>query len=88
MSFNDGYSFIENFIIYKSDNSINIYSDKCTHLGCRINKVANNNLICSCHGSKFSSDGRVLNSPAIRNLKKLKYKIDYQNNRVIIENEV
>lgn len=40
----------------------------CTHLGCtvQINKA---NIVCPCHGSIFSHDGRLIKGPAKRNLR-------------------
>ena len=39
----------------------------CTHKGCRL-KPAGENLYCPCHGSEFSDTGKVLASPAQRDL--------------------
>jgi nitrite reductase/ring-hydroxylating ferredoxin subunit len=37
----------------------------CTHQGCLVSQVVNNEIICPCHGSKFSAtDGSVINGPA------------------------
>jgi Rieske Fe-S protein len=37
----------------------------CTHQGCTVGSVVNNEIICPCHGSKFSAtDGSVINGPA------------------------
>jgi len=37
----------------------------CTHQGCLVSEVVDNEIICPCHGSKFSaSDGAVINGPA------------------------
>ena len=37
----------------------------CTHQGCLVSEVVNNEIICPCHGSKFSAtDGAVLTGPA------------------------
>lgn len=41
------------------------FNRACTHAGCPINKVADKEMICTCHGSKFSiTDGSVLAGPA------------------------
>ena len=42
----------------------------CTHLGCMVT-VSANELACPCHGSRFDRQGRVLNGPADRPLKRL-----------------
>jgi Rieske Fe-S protein len=37
----------------------------CTHQGCTVSQVSNNQILCPCHGSVFSAkDGSVLNGPA------------------------
>jgi Rieske Fe-S protein len=37
----------------------------CTHQGCLVSEVVNNEIICPCHGSRFSAaDGAVLTGPA------------------------
>lgn len=60
--------------VYK-DNNGNVYQvkPKCTHLGCElyfnnIEKVWE----CPCHGSKFSYDGKVLETPANKELQRYK----------------
>jgi nitrite reductase/ring-hydroxylating ferredoxin subunit len=42
----------------------------CTHLGCSVIHE-NNELVCPCHGSKFSVDGEVLRGPAKSSLEPL-----------------
>jgi Rieske Fe-S protein len=41
------------------------FSAICTHQGCLVGSVENNEIICPCHGSKFSgTDGSVITGPA------------------------
>ncbi|MBW8804799.1 MAG: (2Fe-2S)-binding protein [Catenulispora sp. 13_1_20CM_3_70_7] len=41
------------------------FSAVCTHQGCTVKDVSNNQIHCPCHGSIFSAqDGSVLNGPA------------------------
>lgn len=41
------------------------FSAICTHQGCTVGSVENNEIICPCHGSKFSAqDGSVITGPA------------------------
>jgi Rieske Fe-S protein len=51
----------------------------CTHMACplRINTL-NATLDCSCHGSSFELDGRVINGPATEPLRKLPVEFDGQ----------
>ena len=44
---------------------------KCTHLGCRLKfNEEEQTWDCPCHGSRFKKDGRLINGPAVRDLKK------------------
>jgi Rieske Fe-S protein len=41
------------------------FSKFCTHLGCEVARVADQQIQCDCHGSRFSAtDGTVLVGPA------------------------
>ena len=41
------------------------FSAVCTHQGCTVAGVSNNQIVCPCHGSIFSAkDGSVINGPA------------------------
>lgn len=41
------------------------FSSVCTHRGCQVSEVVDNEIVCPCHGSRFSAtDGSVLNGPA------------------------
>jgi Rieske Fe-S protein len=45
------------------------FSKICTHQGCKVAEIANNNIVCKCHGSSFSiKDGSVTNPPASKPL--------------------
>jgi Rieske Fe-S protein len=41
----NGITFRDDIIINKKDNDIKIYSSKCTHLGCKLNKMDNNEIV-------------------------------------------
>ncbi len=42
---------------------------RCSHLGCALKwNSAEHSWDCSCHGSRFDSDGRVLNNPAMTDI--------------------
>lgn len=41
------------------------FSAVCTHQGCPVSKIEGEDIVCTCHGSKFSiKDGSVVNGPA------------------------
>ncbi|HEX7939438.1 MAG TPA: ubiquinol-cytochrome c reductase iron-sulfur subunit [Gemmatimonadaceae bacterium] len=46
------------------------YSMFCTHQGCET-FLSGGQFLCPCHGSRFNSDGSVLQGPAARSLAKL-----------------
>lgn len=52
------------------------FSARCTHLGCRIDRVADGAVICPCHGSRFHADGSVAAGPAARPLRPLRVEPD------------
>lgn len=80
----DGVFFHDEVILVKKGNDFNVFSSRCTHLGCRINKVENGMLVCPCHGSSFSESGTVVIGPASNGLKELLYEIDYETQEMII----
>ncbi len=43
---------------------------RCTHLGCALKyNKQEHSWDCACHGSRFTKDGRVIDNPAIKNIK-------------------
>lgn len=54
-----------------SDKSVRAYASACTHLGCRIERLENNLLICPCHGSRYDLDGKPVQGPAVKSLQSL-----------------
>lgn len=72
----NGVNFLGPVIAEKSGNSITVFSSKCTHLGCRINKLEGDLFVCPCHGSKYNLNGIVVSGPADKPLNKLELKFD------------
>jgi len=57
------------FVIRKSDQDVTVLSNKCTHLSCRVNWVAEDQFFfCPCHDAQFGIDGKVLDGPPPRPL--------------------
>lgn len=50
---------------------------QCTHKQCELNPLGNI-LVCPCHGSEFSNTGKVLKSPAEKDLMKFQVTADEQ----------
>ena len=52
-----------------ADGSIKAFTAVCPHQGCLVSEVVDNEIICPCHGSRFSAlDGAVLQGPATEGL--------------------
>ena len=56
--------------IMRQGEAVTAMSLICTHLGCTVT-VTSTELVCPCHGSRFSRDGAVLAGPAERPLTRL-----------------
>ncbi len=59
-----------------------VLSDRCTHLGCRVNYVAETDrgnaagFYCPCHGGIFDADGGIVAGPVPRPLDRLETRVD------------
>ncbi|MGA9379424.1 MAG: FAD-dependent oxidoreductase [Phormidium sp.] len=62
-------------------NSNEAISLTCTHQGCTVQKQANGEFHCPCHGAAFDKNGKVIKGPAQRDLAKYKV-IDRQSNQL------
>lgn len=65
--------FHEGVFVRLENEQVSFYSAKCSHLGCQIDQIKEGVLICPCHGSKYDTNGHVINGPATKDLKSLKY---------------
>lgn len=61
-----------------ADGSLRAFSARCTHLGCRLDRIVNGAIVCPCHGSRFAADGRATHGPAQRSLAPLRVSPDPQ----------
>lgn len=52
-----------------NEGSIKAFTAVCPHQGCLVSEVVENEIICPCHGSRFSAvDGAVMQGPATEGL--------------------
>jgi cytochrome b6-f complex iron-sulfur subunit len=72
-----GLSFYADYWIHRNESDINVYSTRCTHLGCKVKPSGDGRLICPCHGSVFSTEnGSAVSGPAQKPLEILDYVIE------------
>ena len=76
MATGESVRFFDSAIVVQKQNEVAVYSSHCTHLGCRINRVDGNQLVCPCHGSRFNLEGQVLHGPALHGLQPLAFEVD------------
>lgn len=55
---------------------VHAFSARCSHLGCRIERVVGEQAVCPCHGSRFNADGTVAAGPASKPLQRLRVEPD------------
>ena len=62
---------LKKFAVYKDEQGeLHVFSATCTHLGCVVQWNADEKSFdCPCHGSRYSKEGKVINGPAINDLK-------------------
>jgi len=81
-----GIHWFENFILVKSAESLSVFSNRCTHAGCRINREIDGQLVCPCHGSRFdASTGKVLQGPAGLPLNRIPFGSDIKTSEITIK---
>lgn len=80
----EGISFFKDCIVHRRGDDLKVYSSRCSHLGCRINRQMGNELVCPCHGSHYSLEGKVLSGPAAEDLPSLDFKINEKEKKIII----
>lgn len=71
-----GLSVVDAVIVHRSEQGMRAFLGRCTHLGCRIDRVVGDEAVCPCHGSRYRSDGSVATGPAMRALTPLVLEAD------------
>lgn len=80
----DGVHFFEGIVLTKQNDKLKLFSAKCTHLGCYIDKLENEQLVCPCHGSRYNLDGNPILGPAVNSLRELDFQLYEKNENVSI----
>lgn len=67
---------VNKIAVYRNyDNSLNAFSAVCPHLGCIVQwNKDEKSFDCPCHGSRFATDGTVINGPSKTDLQKINIK--------------
>lgn len=84
-TFTQEVTFLNKVIVIKKVEDAVFLSSSCTHLGCKINKLENGELLCPCHGSRFSKSGQVLKGPANDPLPQFNHHYQEKSNEYIVE---
>ena len=72
-----GLSVVDGVVVHRSEQGgVRAFLGRCTHLGCRIDRVVGDEAVCPCHGSRYRSDGTVAVGPATRPLTPLALEAD------------
>ena len=83
-----GIFLFDKYILVKSTSSLKVFSNKCTHAGCRINQEIDGQLVCPCHGSRYDSlTGKVLQGPAGLPLLTIPFSTDTKTGEITIKIE-
>ncbi|WP_321368655.1 Rieske (2Fe-2S) protein [uncultured Draconibacterium sp.] len=77
--------FFDKYIIVNADNKTTVFSSNCSHLGCKIDKMANGKLVCPCHGSEYDLQGQVIKGPAYKNLTVVNSTISEDGKSIIVK---
>jgi cytochrome b6-f complex iron-sulfur subunit len=72
----DAVRFYDDAIVVTEKGQVAAFSPVCPHLGCHINRVEGDELVCPCHGSRFSLRGQLMHGPATHSLQPLAFELD------------
>ena len=65
------------YVIKKTDGALDIFSNVCTHLSCRVSwKDDVQQFICPCHDGRFALDGSIVSGPQPRPLDRFEHKLE------------
>lgn len=69
------------YVYRQADGSYSAVSTRCMHLGCQVEPTAGH-LVCPCHGSEYTNDGKILKGPTALPLRR--YPVRLEGERLII----
>ena len=73
-----GLSVVGDVIVNRGNAGLQAWQARCTHLGCRLDRIEGQEIVCPCHGSRFRADGSVMTGPATEPLSPLDLEADEQ----------
>jgi cytochrome b6-f complex iron-sulfur subunit len=66
-----------NYLVVRiSQESFNAMTAICTHQGCTVNGYENQTFVCPCHGSRYNTNGGVVQGPAASALRQFPTRLD------------
>lgn len=85
-NYRDGFAFAGDVVVHGGPEiPPSAFSTRCTHLGCRIGRADDGQLVCPCHGSRFHADGTVAVGPASTPLQALHVTADPSTGTLIVD---
>ena len=81
----DGVHFFDQVIITKKGKTLTVLSSICPHLGCRIRSFQDDRLVCPCHGSQYSAEGKLIKGPSRNDLTILAYYFDEKEGKIVVD---
>ena len=64
-------------VIQPTEGQFRAFSRTCPHAGCQVNKIEGDEIVCPCHGSRYSVvDGSRVSGPTPRGLTEVPVKVD------------
>jgi Rieske Fe-S protein len=65
------------YVIRKSSNTFDVFSNVCTHLSCRVSWQEDlGEYLCPCHDGNFGIDGSIISGPQPRPLDRFGYRVE------------
>ena len=81
----DGITRHDTVLLRREGATITALSARCPHLGCVIDQVEGDTLVCPCHGSRFNLEGALLQGPAGADLTRLEVRWEVGDDTLLVE---